>query len=316
MNTADDNRPPIYCGSEWHVRDNPRAFMIYSLALRLTEGGKNEFYVSQAQLAHYLGWNIKTVRAAFGALRQAGMFTLVRRGYGGNGLANFASVYRVIPHSKLASTDKCWPTNADTGQEHHKSTAQGGGVKTGSYPLPATGSYPLPTTGTLVSDQSPKESTNPPRTSFAPASQDSASPQKVNTNTNNNTFLGRGKINPNPAPLREIPDGFRPDESNVRYADKHGLNLKEEVASFSDLHGSIGNERSNWQAVFREHLKQAALMRGRIAVPDWMPMRQWTAYLDMRERIRKGATEAAQRIAVRILSELHEKSQSVCSPEP
>ena len=168
MTTADDKRPPIYCSSEWHVRDDPRAFMIYSIALHLTEGGKNEFYLSQGQLAHYLGWNIKTVRSAFRALRQAGMFTLVRRGYGGNGLANFASVYSVIPHSKLAATDKCWAINADTVQEQHKSTAHGGGVKTGSYPLPESGSYPLPATGTLVSDQSPKESTNPPRTSFAP----------------------------------------------------------------------------------------------------------------------------------------------------
>lgn len=116
--------------------------------------------------------------------------------------------------------------------------------------------------------------------------------------------------NPNPIP---IPEDFQPDAINKRYAKKNGLNLEEEVAAFSDLHGSIGNERKNWQAVFRKHLDNAALHRGRIAVPDWVPTKEWNEYLGMRERIRKGATQAAQRIGVRILGELRDQGQNVAA---
>ena len=52
-------------------------------------------------------------------------------------------------------------------------------------------------------------------------------------------------------------------------------------------------------------------MRGRIAVPEWMPMREWTAYLDMRERIRKGATEYAQALLVKKLTHLRNQGHSV-----
>ena len=83
------------------MRNDPRAFMIYSLALRLTDGGKNEFYLSQVQVARYFGWDRKTVREAFRTLCAAGLFKLIRSGRGGAGIPKTASVYRVIPHSQL-----------------------------------------------------------------------------------------------------------------------------------------------------------------------------------------------------------------------
>ena len=102
-----DNESPIHCSSEWHMRNNPRAFLIYSIALRLTDGGQNEFYLSQAKLAPHLEWDRKTVRKAIRALCDAGLFKLLRRGKGGNGTPDLANVYRVIPHSKLVGVKHC-----------------------------------------------------------------------------------------------------------------------------------------------------------------------------------------------------------------
>jgi hypothetical protein len=45
MARAAANPPRIYCSAEWHLRKNPRAIAIYTLALRLTKGGKEEFLV-------------------------------------------------------------------------------------------------------------------------------------------------------------------------------------------------------------------------------------------------------------------------------
>jgi hypothetical protein len=257
--------------------------MVYSLALRLTEGGKNEFFLSQTQLAQYFGWDVKTVRSAFRALRDAGMLRLLRGGRGGDGRANLANIYQVLTHSKLASTGKylCWllpdaeaePSRGEDGREH----------------LPKTGRSPLPETGILVSEESTNESTNPSQ---------SAGLQLVAPSIKTN-------------PKSELTEDFCPDASNERYAKKNGLDLKEELAAFSDFHRSIGNERRNWQAVFRTHLVNAALHRGRISVPDWIPPKEWNEYLAMREQIAKGATQAAQTIAVRILGELREKGESV-----
>lgn len=108
-NLGSEYAVPIHCSSEWHMRGNPRAFLIYSLALRITDGGKNEFYLSQSQLARYFGWDVKTVRTAFRALCDEGLFKMLRRGRGGNGMPDFASVYQVIPHSRLGAPQKCWP---------------------------------------------------------------------------------------------------------------------------------------------------------------------------------------------------------------
>ena len=122
MTGSDSNSSPlprIYCGSEWHMRKNPRAHMIYSLALHITKGGKNTFYLSQGQLAQYFHWDRKTVRLACQALVQAGLFVLVQRGRGGIGLTNTANVYRVLTHAKLAAlgTKQCWVRAVEEDQD-------------------------------------------------------------------------------------------------------------------------------------------------------------------------------------------------------
>jgi predicted ArsR family transcriptional regulator len=84
------------------LRHCPRASAIYTVALRITKGGKNPFRVSNRNLAKYFGWHPETVREAMKALRQSGLFVLLRNGTGGEGRQNFASVYQVRTHSELA----------------------------------------------------------------------------------------------------------------------------------------------------------------------------------------------------------------------
>jgi len=110
----------------------------------------------------------------------------------------------------------------------------------------------------------------------------------------------------------EISENFKPDSSNKRYAKKHGLNLKDEVEAFVDLHGSHGNTRQNWQAVFRKHLINAAPLRGHVVdLPDWLPLTPWKDYLAMRERIGKGATKRAEELLIGTLSSLREQGYTV-----
>lgn len=234
--------PRLYCSSEWHLRKSPRAFQIYSLALRLTKGGSKEFYVSQPQLAEYFGWDLKTVRTAFAALRDSGLFEQLRRGTGGGkGQLNFANVYSVLTHSRFArnTTNACWP-QARSPQEcrvNHKRGAEK--EKTGRPPLPETGASPLPETGTLIFDKSTNKSTIPSR---GDGLKRLASPEKEEPTLS----------------LALLPEDFQPDISNEQFAKGKGLDLEEELAIFSDLHRAIGNERPNWQSVFREHLKNTA----------------------------------------------------------
>ena len=208
----------VFCNAEWHLRANPYAIGIYALAMHLTKGGERVFYLSQPQVAAYYGWNVKTVKKAFKVLRAAGLFVLVKNGVGGTGKGNFASVYRVVKHSEL-KTGNC----RSTGPLH-------------SIDRPILGQATGPSDGPLVSTQSPQQSPSP---SLSDGFTSSASPLE-------------GKTNGNPAPL---PQTFRPDLNNEQFATQNGLNLEEELAAFSDLHLSIGNERKNWQSVFRKHLE-------------------------------------------------------------
>jgi hypothetical protein len=96
----------LHCSSEWHLRHCPRVSAIYTVALRITKGGKNPFRVSNRNLAMYFGWHPETVREAMRALRQSGLFVLLRNGTGGEGRQNFASVYQVQTHSELAKSTR------------------------------------------------------------------------------------------------------------------------------------------------------------------------------------------------------------------
>jgi hypothetical protein len=116
--------------------------------------------------------------------------------------------------------------------------------------------------------------------------------------------------NSNPNPL---PEPFEADENNRRYAKKNGLNLQGELDGFVALHGSIGSERKNWQSVFRRHLVNAVPHRGRITPPDWVPAKEWTAYLDMRERIGRGLTVYAQGLIVKKLDHLRAAGEKVAT---
>jgi hypothetical protein len=303
MGTAAAHRPRIHCSSEWHLRESPRAIAIYHLALRLTKGGKDEFFLSQPQLATYFDWDIKTVREAFAALRESGLFKLLRGGFGGEGQANFANVYAVITHSKLPKTDH-WTLQEVVAHSEQELVGEG---KTGRGGLPETGRGVLPETGTLVYELSTNKSTSP-------------SPSDETTNEEKEITPGlrrtreaslRSNPNRNPIPI-PIPEPFEADENNRRYAMKNGLNLQWELDGFVALHGSIGNERKNWQAVFRRHLIAAA-PRGRIALPDWLPAKEWTAYLDMRERIGRPATKYAQGLVIKILDDLRAAGQEVAA---
>jgi uncharacterized phage-associated protein len=88
----------LTCGTEWHLRDNPRAFAIYSLALDVAVGG-DTFARSRPEVAEFFDWDIKTVRSAFAMLLQLGWFAPTAD----------ANVYRIVPHSELYQAGgSCW----------------------------------------------------------------------------------------------------------------------------------------------------------------------------------------------------------------
>jgi uncharacterized phage-associated protein len=90
----------LTCGAEWHLRDNPRAFVVYSLAIDLAEDGNDPFTMSKAEVAKFFGWDIKTVRSAFAVLLASGWFATTAD----------ADAFRIVPHSELyQSAEHCWP---------------------------------------------------------------------------------------------------------------------------------------------------------------------------------------------------------------
>lgn len=222
--TASNRDSEVFCNAEWHLRAYPYAIGIYALAMHLTKGGERDFYLSQPQVVSFYGWNIKTVKKAFKVVRAAGLFELRKNGVGGTGKGNFASVYHVVKHSEL-KPGKC--------RQESTGPSEGAGPYC-STDRPIIGRPTGPRDGPLVSDVVSVKLPNP---TLASDSHRSTASQKSN-------------VNPIP-----IPEDFCADESNQRFARQHGLNLEEEVAAFYDLHGAIGNERRNWQSVFRNHLE-------------------------------------------------------------
>jgi hypothetical protein len=249
MSTPGSNESGLLCSAEWHLRDHTYACTIYNFAMHITDGGKREFYVSQPRLAKYFGWDPKTVRAACKVLVRQGFFELLRKGTGGAGRENFANVYTVFTHSQLAAArpDLCLPLPS-TGtlcSDNPKQVPTTGTLffdnpSAHKKQVPANGPEQVPANGTLFSDHAPNKIL-PSLASRAPDLSSSASPQKVKRK-----------------PQIELPETFRPDIVSEQFAKRHNLDLEEELAAFSDLHLSIGNKRSNWQAVFYRHLVNAA----------------------------------------------------------
>jgi len=140
--------PPIHCSSEWHVRHNPRAAALYNLAMHITKGGKEPFYLSKPQTSAYFGWSGTATKSAFRDNEDAGLFVLVKLGRGGDlRHEDFANQYKVIPHSEL----KC--------EEHYDRTSGQKRARVKKEPTarvkktPGAGSINDP----LVADVSPKE---------------------------------------------------------------------------------------------------------------------------------------------------------------
>ena len=241
ISPSSDQQSGLFCSSEWHLRDNPCAFLIYALALRVTGGGKTEFFVSQPRLAHYFQLNLKTVKTAFKALRDSGLFVLLRSGRGGDGRGNYASVYRVLTHSQLSRT----------GEYHCLDDQDGMGPETGSLvsdtTSPENGTDPKlsahgtvfrqfmgPETGSLVSDKSTREST----------SSDAAASDHLPS------------APPAPKPkYSHFPSNFAPNEESRALASKLGLNLMESLPAFRDHHLSKGDRSMDWNSAFNGWLR-------------------------------------------------------------
>lgn len=231
------NPPRIQCNAEWHLRENPRAIGIYGLALHITKA-KRPFFLSQPQVAEFFDWDLKTVRAAFKALRDSGLFTLLRKGSGsGNGHANYANVYSVTTHSNLAKDQHpCRPlpetgTLVSKAKENNEGKT-GGGSKNGRGGLPETGTLiALPETGTLVSDSPIKSYSD----AGAPGKQTPATP---------------GKASP-------FPDDFTPDDEDRALAEKHGVDIDDALTRFEYYYRGKGTRMADWHASFKGWLMNA-----------------------------------------------------------
>jgi hypothetical protein len=87
----------LTCGVEWHLRQHPRAFGVYRLALDLA--GEKMFAMSPSQVAAFFGWDVKTVRSAFKVLVNLGWFAPT----------GIVGAYRAVPHSELYQAEgSCW----------------------------------------------------------------------------------------------------------------------------------------------------------------------------------------------------------------
>jgi hypothetical protein len=103
----------LSCGVEWHLRANPRALVIYNLALRMSKSWKEVFVMSQPQIAAALGCDLRTAKSALAALLGSGL--LVR--------TSEENAYRVLTHSDLVlAGEQCWK-GADDGHSRSTQTA-------------------------------------------------------------------------------------------------------------------------------------------------------------------------------------------------
>lgn len=103
-----ENVKGLQCSTEWHLRQNPRAAVLYALAMHLTDGGERPFYLSTYQVGEYFNWSRHSTIEAFHHCIEQGAFILLSKGHGGKkGTENFSNTYQVITHRKLAETRSC-----------------------------------------------------------------------------------------------------------------------------------------------------------------------------------------------------------------
>jgi hypothetical protein len=225
----------IHCNAEWHLRDNPRAHLIYTMGLSIAKG-TGSFYASQPQLAEFFGWDLKTVRAAFKALRAAGLFTLLRSGRGGNGQGGFANSYAVTTHSKLAKN------------------------KYPCRPLPETGALPLPETGVL-NDQTPSQKLvgDPSQKPAGDPYQKPVpySPKYSPNNSSSDAITPGKKSAASPAKPAYFPANFIPNDENRALAKELGLDIESALISFSEHHKAKGDKMVDWYYSFNAWMRTA-----------------------------------------------------------
>lgn len=232
----------IHCNAEWHLRENPRAHLIYTMGLSIAKG-TGSFYASQPQLAEFFGWDLKTVRTAFKALRIAGLFTLLRGGRGANGQGGFANSYAVTTHSKLAK-DK-YPCR----------------------PLPETGALPLPETGAL-NDQTPSQKLvgDPYRKLAGDPSQKPVpySPKYSPNNSSSSDAIAPGKKSAaTHAKPTYFPANFIPNDENRALAKELGLDIEPALISFTEHHKAKGDRMMDWNYSFNAWMRTARSLSSR-----------------------------------------------------
>jgi hypothetical protein len=90
---------------------------------------------------------------------------------------------------------------------------------------------------------------------------------------------------------------WRKDQKNKRDRDK---NIRSDVRSMSD---SLSSSFSSSTSI---HKKKDKPTTARAPLPEWLPLETWSAFLKMRKRIRRPATEDAEVLLIRKLESLRE----------
>ncbi len=225
--------PSIHCNAEWHLRDNPRAIGIYTLAMHLTKDTEGAtFFLSQPQIAKFFGWSLTAVKAAFRLLKKSGLFMLVTKGRGGDvRCADFANAYMVRTHAELPKDGKpCYvkPEKVPRAENDPRSKDTLG-VK---RPSPRAENSPSPRAENdpLVYEESTKKSSS--SDAAAPDNPPSASPTR-----------GKPKFS-------ELPDDFEPNDENRALAGKLGVDVKKSLPVFKDYHLGQGDRKKDWNKSF------------------------------------------------------------------
>lgn len=114
---------------------------------------------------------------------------------------------------------------------------------------------------------------------------------------------------------REGPSTIPKPEAYTSFHEQKALGLPESERSENDLASGSSPAFSRSSRAdslipdsgFSDAGKKPKAPKRPVDLPDWMPVQQWDAYLEMRTKIRKPATAFAQKLAIAKLSELKEQ---------